>query len=112
MNLLSDSLRHVKRVLKNPDHVDTHILSNCINKIKSLEVEIQGIKGEILSVDNFGGYVRKASDIEQTLFILRVVIYHLMEQTIKEPTPHIVRMPMMGGVNLPRIGILTFDTTF
>ena len=50
-----------------------------------------------------------ASDIEELLFDLRVAISHLMEQTKKEPTPQMIRMPVMGGVNLPWVEILTFD---
>ena len=80
-----------------------------MDEIKSLEVELQGME-EILYLDNRGGHVTKASDIKQILFDLRVVIPCLMEQTKKEPTPHVFGKPIMGGVNLPHVEMLTFDS--
>ena len=59
--------------------MDTHILSNYMDEIKSLEVDIQEVKRGILSLDDFGGCVRKASDIKQSVFNLRVAKSHLME---------------------------------
>lgn len=85
------------------------MFTNYKDKIKSLEVELQRVKKEILLLNNFGGHVRKAFDIEQTVFDLRVAIYHLMEQKKEEPAPHVYGMPVMGNVNLPQIETPTFD---
>ena len=74
------------------DLIDAHVLSSCMDKIKSLEVELQGVRREILLLDNYRQCARKASDIEQSLFDLRVTISHLMEQTKKKSTPQMVGM--------------------
>ena len=47
--------------------------------------------------------------MKPSLFDLIAAISCLMEQTKKEPTPQVVRMPRMARVNLPRIKIQTFD---
>ena len=55
--------------------------------------------------------MQRASDIDGTLFDLRVAIsrLRLMEGTKKEPTPLEIGMPMMmGGVNFPRIVVPRF----
>ena len=80
-----------------------------MDEIRRLKGELPGIKKKILFYDDFEGCVRKASYIKQILFDLRVVIYHLMEQTKKKPTPQVVRMLTMGVVNVLQIEIPTFD---
>ena len=62
-----------------------------------------------MSVDDFGGDLEKAFHIEHTLFDLRVAISRLTKETKKEPTLQAFGMPLMGGVNLPRIEVPTFD---
>ena len=59
-------------------------------------------------LDDYGERVKKASDIEQLLFDLRVTKLHLMEQMKKEPTPQAIGTSMLAGVNLPCIEISTF----
>ena len=82
---------------------------NYMDEIKSLQVELQGVRREIVFLDHCGGGVRKKSDIKQTLCDLRVAISRLMERTKKEPTPHTLGVPVVGGFNLPRIETPTFD---
>ena len=107
LDLLGDSVWTIKRMVANSDLMDAHILTNYIVEIRTLEGQFQGLKKEILSLDDVRGHVRKASDIEQTLFDLRVAIHCLMEQTKKEPAPQVAGMHIMGKVNLLQIKILT-----
>ena len=96
MDLLGDSVCSIRRVVNNPDHVDAHVLTKYMNKIKSLKVELEGLKKEILSLNNYGRHVRRASDIEQNLFDFRVAISHLMEQTKIKHAPYTFGLPIMG----------------
>ena len=48
-----------------------------------------------------------ASDIEGTMFNLRVAIRRLTKQSKKEPIPQMIGMPVMDGVNLPQIDVPT-----
>ena len=57
-----------------------------MDRLRSLEMELQGVRRDILLLDDYGERVRKASDIEQSLFDLRVAISRLMERTKKEPS--------------------------
>ena len=87
LDLLSGSMRSIRGVLENPELIDIHILANYMNKIRSLEVELQDARREILLLDDYGESVRKASDIGQLLFDLLVAISHLMKKAKKEPFP-------------------------
>ena len=62
-----------------------------------------------MSLEDFEGRLARASHIEHTLSDLRVTIYRLVEKAKKEPDTKV--MPMMSGINLPRIEIPTFDAT-
>ena len=67
------------------------------------------MKKNILSLEDIRELVQRASNIDGTLFDLRVAISRLMEGTKKEPTPLEIEMPiMMGGVNFPRIVVPKF----
>ena len=79
MDLLSSSVRSIRKVLENLELIDTHILANYMERIRSLKTELQGAKRDILLLNDYGERVRRASDIEQSLFDLRVDILCLME---------------------------------
>lgn len=65
----------------------------------------------LLSQCDVGERMRKASKIKGNLLDLRVAISCLMERMKKEPTLETIAMPMIGGVNLPRIEVPMFDGT-
>ena len=109
LDLLADSARAIKKAIKNLELVDAHILMSYLEKISSLEAELQGARRGSLLLDDYGERVRKAPDIKQSLFDLRVAISCLMEQTKKVPSPQVLRTPMLAGVNLHWIEIPTFD---
>ena len=108
LDILEDAARAIKRNVEVPG-VDESVLVNYMDKIKSLEEELQGLKKEIISLEDFGERIDRASGIERTLFELRVVITRLMKETKKEPVPKVVETPLMASVSLPRIEIPTFD---
>ena len=102
MDHIDGSVKTIKRVLDDPKVVDQHALSNYMDKVKSLESELQGLKREILSLDDYGGRIGRASDIEGAIFNMKVVISRLAE-TKKEHKKGMVGMPVISGTNLPRI---------
>ena len=63
---------------------DIPVLTNCIDKIKSVEGDLPILKEEILSHDNFEGRLERASHTDHTISELRVTIYQLMEKAKKE----------------------------
>ena len=107
MDVIAGSTISIQRALEKEELVDIPVLTNHADKIKSLEGELHVLKKEILPLDDFQGRLGKASHIEQTLSDLRVMIYRLLEKAKKEPDTKV--MPMMSGINLPRIEIPTFD---
>ena len=107
---LEDSARNVRRVAETPDRVDTHVLTGCLDEIKSLKAKLEGLEKEILSLDDYEGRKGRASHIERDLFDLRVVVSRRMEESSKkESKGDKFGVPAMAGVNLPRIEIPTFD---
>ena len=70
---------------------------------------LQGLKREILSIDDYEEQKERASWIEQSLFEATVTISCLKEEEKKVPTGDSVGIPMMDRVNLPRIEILRND---
>ena len=101
MDFLSGSVQNFRGVLKNPDLLDAHVLSKYMDKVKTLTVELQRVKREILSFDHYGECIRKVTDIEQSLFDLKVAISCLMERMKKDPITEVFRVPMMARFNLP-----------
>ena len=81
--------------------------SNYIDKIKGLEENWKRSKGD-RCLEDFRGRSDRASRIEQTLFDLRVTISRLLEKRQK-PEPKAAEIPVLSGINLPRIQIPTFD---
>ena len=87
------------------------MLTSHEDKNRSLEGELQGLKKDILSLEDIGELVRKSSNFKAKLFVLRVAILQLMERMNKELTLQAFGMPMMCGVDLPQIEVPTFDST-
>ena len=101
LDFLKDSVRTMRRAVKTPELADAHVSTSYLEKIRSVEGERLELKKEIFSLDDVRELVQKASGIEGNLFDLRVAISQLTQKTKKEPVSHIVRMPIMDGVNLP-----------
>ena len=108
MELIDGSVKTSKRVLDDPKIVDQHTLSNYMDKVKSLESELQGLKKEILSLNDYRGHIGRVSDIKDAIFNIKVVISRLTE-TKKEYKREMVKRPLISGTNLQRIEIPTFD---
>ena len=101
MDLIDGSVKTMKRVLGNPKVVDQYTLSNYRDKVRNLEGELQGLKKEMLFLDDYGGRIGSASDIEDAFLNMKVVISRLTEVKRKETDVKVVGMPMMGGLKLP-----------
>ena len=52
----------MKRAVARPDLVDTQVLTRYLDKIRSLELELQGLKDKIFLLDDMGERLRKATD--------------------------------------------------
>ena len=103
-------MKTVQGDLEKPESVDIHVLLDYTHEIESLEGELQGVKKDILSLDDFGERLEWVSNIKRILSKLRITISRLTEEIKKEPEPReAIRIPVMSGINLPRIEIPTFD---
>ena len=89
LDLHADSVQTIKKAIENPDIVDTHILTSYLDEIISLEGELQGLKTDILSLEDIGDRVRTAFDIKETLFDQLVAILRLTDQEKEEPSPQV-----------------------
>ena len=78
---LEDSARNIQRVVESPGHVDTHVLTGCLDEIRSLKAKLEGLEREILYLDDYEGRKERASLIERDLFDLRVAISRRMEES-------------------------------
>ena len=106
LDLLWNSVQTIRRAVKNPDFADAHVLRSYQNKIESRRRAARVQEKDLLLI---GHCVQRASDIDGTMFDLRVAISWMMERMKKEPTPLAYGMLMVGGVNLPQIEVLNFD---
>ena len=52
MNYVEDSVQTIQTAVKTPDLVYTHLLMSYLDKIRSVEGELQGLKKEIFSLDD------------------------------------------------------------
>ena len=67
---LKDLAQDIRRAVKTPD-VGRHVLTNYLVKIASLEGELQRLKRDILSIDDYEERKERASWIEHLLFEAR-----------------------------------------
>ena len=61
LDSLENSTRDIRRAVETPK-VGKHVLTNYLVKIASLEVELQGLKREILLIDNYEERKKGLSD--------------------------------------------------
>ena len=57
------------RVVENLDIVEEPVMRSCMEEIRILGGEMQGLKKAIMCLDDLGKRVRRASDIKGTYFI-------------------------------------------
>ena len=82
MNLFGHAVHTIKRAFENPDFISEHLLFGYVEEVRSHEGELQGFNKDIPSLHDIDRRMRKASDIKQTLFDLRVGFSRV---TKKEP---------------------------
>ena len=65
LDIIDGSVTTIKRDLKSPGAADVHVLTNYMymDKIKSLEVKLEGLEKEIVFLDDFRRHLEKASHI-------------------------------------------------
>ena len=97
---------------KCPNFLDESVLRSYLDEIMRMEGELQGLKDKIFSLDYIEVHMWKAANINRNLFDLLVAILRLMKQTRKEPTPQMIWMLMMGGINLLQIEVPTFISSY
>ena len=74
----------VKGEVERPHFVDRCLLKSYLDKITSLNGELQGFNGKIFSVEDAKNHIQKASYIEGALFNLGIAIVYLAEQSQKK----------------------------
>ena len=70
MDIINGSATSIKREIENPEAIDVHSLTNYKDKMKNLEGKLEGLKKEIVSLDDFERRLEKASHIERKMFDL------------------------------------------
>ena len=50
---LEDLVRNIQRVAETPDCADTQVLTECLDEIRSLKAELEGLEMEILALDDY-----------------------------------------------------------
>ena len=76
-------------------------------RLKSINTDLQGIKWDMLLIDDYESQAGRATGLEDTLFELRVAIKCLLKDIKVDST---VRKEMgLSGVKLPKISVPTFD---
>ena len=110
LDVIEGSMKTAQRDLEKPESIDIHVLLDYSHEIKGLEGELQGVMKDVLSLDDFEERLERVSNIKCILSKLRITISRLTEEIKKEPeSREAIRIPMVSGINLPRIDIPTFD---
>ena len=78
MNQIHGSLMKVKRVVEDKE-VDMCLLEGHEERLKIIDLELQGIKQDTLLIDDYKSLAGRAAGLEGTLFKLRVVIKRLLK---------------------------------
>ena len=99
---LEDSAQDIRRAVETSG--DEYVSTNYL-----VQITLQGLKREILFIEDYEERKERASRIVHLLFEARVTISRLTEEEKKAPTGDRLGMPMMDGVNLPRIAVPKFD---
>ena len=107
LDILDNAARAIKRNI-GVTEVDEDVLVNYMDEVKSLKARVEALEREILALEEYGGRMDRASEIQSTLFDLKVGITRLLKKT-KESACKVVETPLMANVNLPRIEIPRFD---
>ena len=80
---MEESVRDVKRAVQT-HRVGGRVLTHYLDKITSLEANLQGLQKEILSLDDNRKRKERASSIKNDLFDLIVTISHRLEESSKK----------------------------
>ena len=96
--------------MDNPD-VGRPALSTYLDEITSLKGDLMVLKEKIVSLDTYKDRSARASRIDRDLLQLRVDITIKLEPKKKDPVRDTIGTPMMDGVNLPRIEVLSLMAT-
>ena len=80
MDQVHDSLTRVKRVVDDKNNeVNMCVSEGHEGKIKNINVDLQGDKRDMLLAKDYESLARRATDLEEVLFELRVAIKHLFK---------------------------------
>ena len=101
-----DSLMKVKRVVEDKE-LDMCLLEGYEEKLKSINTYMQGLKRDMLLIDEYESLAGKAAGLEEASFELQVAIKHLLKNTKTEST--VSKDKGLSGVKLPKVSVLTFD---
>ena len=106
LSQVQDSLMEVKRVVEEKE-TDMCALEGHEERLKSIDTDLQGIKCDMLLIDDHESLVEKAGGLEEALFELQVAIKCLLKNTKAESA--VDKEKGLGGVKLPKVSIPTFD---
>ena len=69
MDQIHNSLLKVKRVVDDKE-VDRCLLEGHEERLKNIDVDLQGIKRDMLLIEDYESLARRAADLEEALFEL------------------------------------------
>ena len=107
LSQVHDSLTKVKSVVFGTKETDTCVLEGHEEGLKSIDSDLQGIKRDVLLLDDYQSLAGKAASLEEALFELRVAIKRLLKKIKTESA--VTKEPGLGGVKLPKVSVPTFD---
>ena len=83
------------------------MLEGSEEKLKSIDTDLQGIKRDMLLIDEYESLVRRTGGLEEALFELRVAIKHLLKKIKMESTAS--KETGLSRVKLPKVSVPMFD---
>ena len=109
LSQVHNSLTKAKRVVE-VKQTDMCLLEGLEENLKSIGTNLQGIKRDMLLIDNYESLAGRAGGLEEALFELRVAIKRLLRNIMSQST--VSSNTGLSGVKHPKISVPVFDRRF
>ena len=106
LSQVHDSLMKVKRVVDGKD-LDVCSLEGHEERVKSISDDLQGVKRDLLMIDDYESLAERAAGLEEVSFEIRVVIKRRLKEINAKSTAS--KETGLSGVKLPKVSVPTFD---
>ena len=106
LSQVQDSLMKVKRVAEKKE-TEMCLLERHEERLKSIDTDLQGIKRDMLLIDDYESLAGRAGGFEEASFELRVAIKRLLKNVKAESA--VDKGKRLSRVKLPQVSVSTFD---